>query len=122
MSEASEIYEHNKWLNYALPIHRMREMGCHDRIFDLLDERPFTIGEIRDFCVLLFGQTNMDGIPDPAVDWSSFLSVLNKIQHREKYQWVRFVYSFSCRMEILLRDLFTTYLCSSLLIDSLNEL
>jgi len=24
--EAQEVYEHNPWLNYALPLHRMREM------------------------------------------------------------------------------------------------
>ena len=102
MSEAAEIYYHNKWLNYALPIHRMREMGCCDRIFDLLDERPLTIGEIRDFCLLLFGQTNMDGIPDPAVEWSRLLSVLSKILSREKYQWVcYFVEYFLCYFKVL---------------------
>ena len=26
-SEALEVYEHNKWLNYTLPIHRLREAG-----------------------------------------------------------------------------------------------
>jgi hypothetical protein len=28
--EAKEVYEHNKFLNYALPLHRCREMGYHD--------------------------------------------------------------------------------------------
>jgi hypothetical protein len=27
--EAMEVNEHNSWLNYALPLHRMREMGYH---------------------------------------------------------------------------------------------
>ena len=27
-SEALEVYEHNKWLNYTLPIHRLREAGA----------------------------------------------------------------------------------------------
>ena len=27
--EAEEVHEHNKWLNYGLPLHRMREMGFH---------------------------------------------------------------------------------------------
>ena len=26
MEETKEVYEHNKWLNYALPLHRCREM------------------------------------------------------------------------------------------------
>ena len=33
--EAAEVHEHNAWLNYALPLHRMREMGYHDRVFDM---------------------------------------------------------------------------------------
>ena len=33
--EAEEVHEHNSWLNYALPLHRMREMGFHDRVFDM---------------------------------------------------------------------------------------
>lgn len=33
--EAEEVHEHNPWLNYALPLHRMREMGFHDRVFDM---------------------------------------------------------------------------------------
>jgi len=105
-SEASEIYKHNKWLNYGLPLHRMREMGCNDRLFDLLDERPLTVGEIRDFCVILFGQTNMDGIPDPAVEWSSFLSLLSRIQNREKHQWVSF-----CRICISSRIFNISFSC-----------
>ena len=32
-AEAEEVHEFNPWLNYALPLHRMREMGYQDRIF-----------------------------------------------------------------------------------------
>lgn len=28
----------NPWLDYALPLHRLRETGYHDRVFDMLDE------------------------------------------------------------------------------------
>ena len=27
--EADEVRVHNKWLNYAEPLHRLREFGCH---------------------------------------------------------------------------------------------
>ena len=47
--EAKECYEHNKWLNYALPLHRLREMGCHHRVFDLIDERQLNKSELRYF-------------------------------------------------------------------------
>lgn len=36
LDEAKEVYRYNKWLNYALPMHRCRELGYHDRLFDLL--------------------------------------------------------------------------------------
>lgn len=85
--EAEEVYEHNSWLNYALPIHRLREMGFHDRVFDMIDERALTKGELRDLCVLLFGYENFDGVPDPAVDWNGFLKEVKSMLDKEKTQW-----------------------------------
>jgi len=79
--EAQEVNEHNPWLNYALPLHRMREMGYHDRVFDLIDERPLSTFELRDFCRLLMGDKHMDGLPDPSVDWEGFVGGLD--------QWLR---------------------------------
>jgi hypothetical protein len=86
-AEAKEIHEFNPWLNYALPLHRLREFGSHDRLFDLIDERPFTKSEIRDFCAILFGDANFDGIPDPSIDWNSFLSHLSRLAQNENDQW-----------------------------------
>jgi hypothetical protein len=86
-SEALEIYEHNKWLNYALPLHRCREMGYHERVFDMLDERALTRTELRDFCVILFGADKFDGVPDPSFDWMGFSCALEKMVRREALQW-----------------------------------
>ena len=36
LAEAKEVNRYNRWLNYALPMHRCRELGYHDRLFDLL--------------------------------------------------------------------------------------
>jgi len=85
--EASEVYEHNKWLNYALPIHRIREMGFHHRLFDLLDERTLTLDEVRDFMIFLYGQDRFDGVPDHHADWDGFLVRLSTIIHQEKDQY-----------------------------------
>jgi len=85
--EAKEVYEHNKWLNYALPIHRLRELGFYHRVFDMIDERQLTKGEIRSLCVLLFGQENFDGVPDPAVDWKGFLKEVETMLGKEKSYW-----------------------------------
>jgi hypothetical protein len=70
LGESKEVHEHNPWLNYALPLHRLREMGYHDRLFDLLDERCLTTDELREFCSMLL----LDGVasaelPDPSADW-----------------------------------------------------
>jgi len=87
--EAAEVYEHNPWLNYALPLHRCREMGYHHRVFDLIDERKLTTTELREFMELLFGEDNFDGVPDPAVDWMGFSHTIEKLMRQEKPQWVR---------------------------------
>jgi len=85
--EAKEVYSYNKWLNYALPLHRCREMGFHDRLFDLLDERSFTAGEVRDFCALLFGCDNYEEMPDPALGWEGFRNKLGRLVDAEELQW-----------------------------------
>ena len=48
-AEAAQVYEQNPWLNYALVLHRMRELGLQgsSRLLDCLDQRPFTVDEIR---------------------------------------------------------------------------
>jgi hypothetical protein len=85
-AEAAEVQSHNPWLNYALVLHRLREMGMQgsSALFDLLDERPFTRDEIRDFCGLMFGT---DLLPDPWYDWENFLSEIDRLQQREALHW-----------------------------------
>lgn len=87
VGEAEQIYQHNKWLTYGLPLHRMREMGFHNRIFDMLDERPLTLAEIREFCRLLFGLKDVDELPDPAIDWKSFLTKVDMHLRKEELQY-----------------------------------
>lgn len=85
--EAEEIYEFNPWMTYGLPLHRLREMGFHDRVLDMIDERPLTKGEIRDFCLLLFGVANCDGLPDPELDWEGFMSYVKELLSHEELVW-----------------------------------
>ena len=85
--EAKEVYEHNKFLNYTLPLHRCREMGYHHRIFDLLDERKLTLDELREFLVLLFGEKEFDAVPDPQIDWKGFMKAVTKMVEQEQYHW-----------------------------------
>ena len=37
--EAAEVHAHNGWLVYGPPLHRAREFGLHNKLFDLLDEQ-----------------------------------------------------------------------------------
>jgi hypothetical protein len=86
LGESREVHQFNAWLNYSLPMHRCRELGYHDRLFDLIDERPLTKGELREFCVLLFG-SELDAIPDPVSDWKDFIMYIQEQLKREMDQW-----------------------------------
>jgi len=85
--EAKEVYEYNKWLNYALPLHRIREMGFSHKLFDLLDERQLTKDELHQFFLLIFGPDKFDGVPDPQIDWAGFSKRIAMITNGEKNQW-----------------------------------
>ena len=70
LEEAREVYKFNPWLNYALPLHRLREMGYHDRVFDLLDERRLSVDELGEFLsVLLLDNNTSVKLPDPSIEW-----------------------------------------------------
>ena len=84
LSEAKEVYSVNSWINYALPLHRIRESGYRHYLLDLIDERPLTIGELKEFCSLLFGDLNL---PNPETSWGDFVNYLRKIVQQESSQW-----------------------------------
>lgn len=86
-AEAKEISAMNPWINYGLQIHRVREFGNHERIFDLIDEQPFSRSEVRDYCSLLFGVENFDGVPDPAIHWKEFLRQLERVVEADGVTW-----------------------------------
>lgn len=52
--EANEVHQcDNGWFAYTPLIHRVRERGSTEKLFDILDERPFTLCEISTFLELL---------------------------------------------------------------------
>lgn len=87
IAEAKEIQETNPWLNYGLPLHRMREMGFYSKLFDLLDERTLAKDELREFFRLLFGQAKMDMVPDPQLDWGDFCNAIDRLNRQEGKTW-----------------------------------
>lgn len=58
--EAHEVMSHNPWVNYCLPIHRIRENGCRVKVFDHLDEKPLTKSEMTDAMSILVGGKKTD--------------------------------------------------------------
>ena len=86
-AEAKEINQYNKWLNYAMPLHRCRELGYHQRIFDLLDERALNKDEIKEFATLLFGEDAMMKAPDVHTHWNDFTKFLNKVSKDHGHVW-----------------------------------
>jgi len=87
IEEAKEVNRHNKWFNYTLPLHRSREMGFHNRLFDFLDERKLTEGELCEFCLLILGKNKFNDVPDPSVDLDGFLAAIKQMLKKEKKQW-----------------------------------
>ncbi len=85
--EAAEVNNYNPWMNYGLPLHRLREMGCSNRLLDIIDERALTQDELRDFCLLIFGVGKCDGLEDPTIDWDKFLASVKRIMKNEDLQW-----------------------------------
>jgi hypothetical protein len=70
-SVALEVYKQNPWLNYGLPLHRVREIGFYDKTLDFLDERA----------------GSLDGIADPQVDWEAFVRRIESLAQAESMQW-----------------------------------
>ena len=87
LGEAAEIHAANKWLNYALPLHRVREAGYQHRIFDLLDERLLNKDELREFLGLLFGDAAFRNAPDIHANWKGFYRVLESVVASEGKEW-----------------------------------
>lgn len=82
--EAAEVYAVNPWINYCMPIHRCREWGLHRKVFDLLDERKLTSGEMRDFMELVFREPNL---PYAEQNWKAFEARVVAASQREKMSW-----------------------------------
>jgi len=75
-SEAKEVNKVNRWINYCLPLHRMRELGFKHRLFDLIDERLLTKDEVHEYCTFIYGEEKMSKAPYPTSDWEGFLTYM----------------------------------------------
>jgi hypothetical protein len=65
----------------------LREAGLGTDMMDNLDEKPFTLQEIREFCIEFFLGNNPLQIRNPKVDVYGFFEDLQSIVEREKFVW-----------------------------------
>ena len=82
-----EVYLRNPWLTYGIGIHRIRESGLGTDLMDDLDEKPFTIKEIRDFAAEFFIGKNAFTLRNPDVDFDGFIKDLQGVVDKEKLVW-----------------------------------
>jgi len=85
--EAKQIFQTNPWLNYALPLHRCREMGLHLRVVDLLDERLLDKDELLQILKVMFGGSIWDNAPDIQTEWKKFVAFLQNVLESEELQY-----------------------------------
>ena len=81
VGEAKEVCDLNPFLNYALPIHRLREFGFHDKVFDLLDEKQLSLSDLRHYVSILLGVEDED-VPDPQFSFKPFYDYVSAEQQK----------------------------------------
>ena len=84
--EAGEVHKGNPWINYGMPIHRMRESGCHIKVFDLLDEGKISVAQIPEVVSVVLGG-KPDDYPHPQVDKVGFCAAVQTAAQREPLTW-----------------------------------
>jgi hypothetical protein len=73
-AEAREISRINPWITYSQQLHLAREFGMHNRIFDLLEEKPMTPTQVKEFIEAILGCKKM---PEPELNLKAFLQALD---------------------------------------------
>lgn len=81
-NESKLIRKHNKFLNYSLPVHTMREAGNYSRTFDMLNERTLNLDELQELLPILVGYDNYAALPNPEADLKEFLKALSKLNDK----------------------------------------
>jgi len=73
--EAAEVHGHNAFLTYGPLLHRAREFGLHNPLFDLLDEQALVPNQVRLCCEALLG---CGTLPEPEADLPAFKAAVRE--------------------------------------------
>lgn len=71
--EGEEVHSVNPWISYAPALHRVREWGVRNNVFDLMDERLLSSTEAVELIGLVLGRDRVDTLPQPTADSKNFL-------------------------------------------------
>ena len=69
--EGEGVHENNPWINYGLPLQRLREFGVKVKELDMIDERKLTTQQMQKYLSILFN-CNLSDVPSPDFDWNTF--------------------------------------------------
>ncbi len=69
--EGSGVRDVNPWINYGLPLQRLREFGVKVKELDMIDERKLTTQQMIKYLSILFN-CEVSTIPQPDFDWGTF--------------------------------------------------
>lgn len=53
LGDAKQVQQHNGWLTYGEPLHRMREFGASMKEMDIIDESAVSSEQMRIICAHL---------------------------------------------------------------------
>jgi len=84
--EAAEGGALNPWLTYAAPLHRLREWGSLNKVFDVIDEKLLATNEMMRMLALILGP-NAAELPDPQLNWESFERALTALLAAQPEVW-----------------------------------
>jgi len=84
--EAAEVAEDNPWLTYGAPLHRLREWGSLNKVFDVIDEKLLAIPEMLSLLELILGPSAAE-LPNPQLDFAGFEKGLEALLAREPQVW-----------------------------------
>jgi hypothetical protein len=73
--EAAEVHAQNGWLVYGPPLHRAREFGLHNKLFDLLDEQALVPSQVKQCCEAILG---CGTLPEPEADLAAFRAAVKE--------------------------------------------
>ena len=86
IGEAKEVTRFNPWITYGEPLHRLRESGCHVKLFDHLDEKRMKNSEIVQSVPLILGGKSDDYV-HPDLDMKAFEQSVHVVVSRSPQVW-----------------------------------